>query len=326
MIVPAVLIFLLGCTFNKTVKSQYYRIRNTAVGDYYMDTGKYKDGIRFFKAALKQNPDEPRSNYYLGRCYLAGSQPKAGLAHLQKAVSLAPDNADYLFWLGVAYAANKRPDMERKSYLSALSIEDDHIQALCYLGHNQLADKEYSAALESYNKVLEREPHHPQALYNRGLIMKKLGRTSEEITAWQVYLENYPTGAFARATAFNLNEKGVFDYRNYLIGRRAVTLKKIEFEPFTAILTQDSRKTLDYLGGIIRRQKTDLSCQLVYYQENNLALAEARVKSVKKYLLRRYSSLPSNKIKVAWFKTPEKIKAGKKVYYLNESLNLFTTK
>jgi len=318
-----VLTLLAGCTFNKAVKRQYDRVRNTAVGNYYIDTGNYKAGIRSFSATLKENSEDPKAHYYLGRCYLAEDQPKEGLNHLQKAVKLVPGNPDYLFWQGVAYAANNNPKMERKSYLRALAIDDDHLQARCYLGHNQMAAKEYTAALYSYNRVLKHWPTHPQVLYNRGLILKKLGRTPEEITAFRLYLESYTTGAHARKAAYHLNEAGDFGYRNYQVGGRMVTLRKIEFEPFTAILTKESKKTLDFLGNMLVRQRTNSPCQLIYYQKNNLALAEARVKSIKKYLLKKYSRLPARRIRISWFKSAEKIKIGKKVYYQGESVNLF---
>jgi tetratricopeptide (TPR) repeat protein len=316
-----------GCTQITTgqysIKDQYHAVKQEVVGQYYLDYKKYQKGIEVFREEVRAHPNNAEAHYYLGRFLLAEKHTKEGLNYLKRAAELSPKKADYHFWLGVAYAVNKRKDLERESYLRALEIDEDHVQALTYLGHNQFERKKYKEALQSYRKALELWPANPSALYNRAFIMKQLGRTPEEQLAWKEYLAYYPAGAMARRAVSHLNALGDFEYRNYLIGRRRITLEKIRFEPFTAKVSEDSRPSLDFLGTILTNNK-DVSIHIVAYQKKNKELAEARAKSIKQYLIKKFSEIKSSRLTVSWFDVPETIKIGKKIYREDESINFIT--
>jgi tetratricopeptide (TPR) repeat protein len=305
------------------IKGQYHVVKQTVAGQYYLDNKKYHKGIEVFREEVRAYPDNGEAHYYLGRFLLAEKKGKEALNHLKRAVELSPKKADYHFWLGVAYAANNMGDLERESYLKTLEIDKNHVQALTYLGHNQLERKQYKEALRSYNKALELWPGNPAALYNRAYIMKELGRTPEEKLAWQEYLAYYPSGAMARRAVLHLNALGDFEYRNYFIGRRTVTLKTIVFEPFTAKIKEDSRPSLDLLGTIMKNNSS-VSIHIVAYQKKNKELAEARAKSIKTYLLKEFKEIKSSRLTVSWFDVPEKIKIDKKIFYEDESINFIT--
>jgi tetratricopeptide (TPR) repeat protein len=321
------LVLASGCTQvtqgQYLIKDQYHAMKQNVQGQYYLDNKKYKKGIEVFQEEVRAYPDNDEAHYYLGRFLLAEKQEKKALTHLKRAVELSPKKADYHFWLGVAYAANKIGDLERESYLKALEIDKNHVQALTYLGHNQLERKEYKEALQSYEKALELWPGNPAALYNRAYTMKKLGRTPEEKLAWQEYLAYYPSGSLARRAVIHLNAIGDFEYRNYLIGRRTVTLKTIVFEPFTAKIGKASQSSLDFLGTIMKNN-SNVSVHIVVYQKKNKELAEARAKSIKAYLLKEFKEIQSSRLTVSWFDAPEKIKIDKKIFYDDESINFIT--
>jgi tetratricopeptide (TPR) repeat protein len=312
-----------GCTVTEIAQDQFVAIKNFTKGEYYLDHHKYRQGIIVFKQEVTQNPDDPKAHYYLGRCYLAENQPREALTAIKKAVELDSGNPDYHFWLGVTYGALQNPKAERRSYEMALAIDPDHVQALVYLGHNRFEAKDDNKALTYYNRAIVLVPDEPQALYNRGLIYRHDGRTPQEIQAWRIYLEKYPQGADARQATEFLNTHGIFDYRNHLIGIRTITLGKIQFEPFTAKIEASSRETLDYLGKVFEKQ-IRFELHILGYQKNNKALAKARVVSIKRYLTERYRSIGSNRIKISWFDTPEKITVGKKRFSEDQSINFFT--
>ena len=305
------------------IKGQYHVVKQTVAGQHYLDNKKYQKGIEVFREEVRAYPENGEAHYYLGRFLLAEKKGKEALNQLKQAVELSPKKADYHFWLGVAYAANNMGDLERESYLKALEIDKKHVQALTYLGHNQLERKKYKEALQSYNKALKLWPGNPAALYNRAYIMKQLGRTPEEKLAWQEYLAYYPSGAMARRAVLHLNALGDFEYRNYIIGRRTVTLKTIVFEPFTAKIGEDSRPSLDLLGIIMKNNST-VSIHIVTYQKKHKELAEARAKSIKTYLLKEFKEIKSSRLTVSWFDVPEKIKIDKKTFYNDESVNFIT--
>ena len=312
VILICLIMLLSGCATKQHIK-----------GRHYLDVQNYRKGIASFEKVIRNNPDDPTANYYLGRFYLVEKENKKALFRLAHAVELAPDNADYNFWLGMAYAANMKSDLERRSYLRTIKIDPNHLPALINLGHNQLEKSEYEAALKSYNKVLRLQPNHPSALYNRGYIMRQLERAPEEKIAWKQYLAVSPSGAKARQAVIHLNEIGDFEYRNHLIGKRRVTLKKIWFDPFTAKISKYSYPSLDVLGDILKNNQ-NISLHIVTYQKNNPKLARARAKSIKQYLIKKNPNIKSSRLMLSWFDVPEPIKAGGKTYTENESVNFVT--
>ncbi len=305
---------LISCTIIHSIKGQYY-----------LDFKKYEEGILFFEQRIRITPDDPAAHYYLGRLYLALEKPKESIEHLKRSVQLNPQNADYQFWLGVAYSKNQMPIQERDSYFKALALNKRHHQALIYLGHNQFEKGEFEAALDSYSKALNISPDDYQALYNRGVILNYLGRTPEEKLAWKIFLEFYPSGISSREAVDYLNALGDFEYQNYRIGYKSLPSKSIQFEPFSANLLKSSRSTLNTLGKeFIKRNNYFL--HIIVYQKNNLKLAQARAKNIKKYLLAKFPVIDSERITVSWFSVSKIIKTGGKNHLLDEIVILYTEK
>ncbi len=325
------LVFLVsfcGCAAVQSVKtvarSGFYHVKYNLTGTYYLDNEKYKEGIEAFSKEIETNPENAQAHFYLGRCYLAENQPVAACRHLQKAAQLSSDKADYHFWLGVAYAANKDRLLERKSYLRTIELDANHVQAWTYLGYNQMESSEYQSALNSFNKVLTLAPDHPSALFNRALVLKRLGRTSEEKPAWKKYLSFYTGGLMASQAATSLNEMGDFEYRSYLIGKRTITMKTAFFAPAAATLLPETQTNLDLLGEILKNNKS-LAIHIVTYKERNKKLAEMRAKSVKAYLVNNRSfNIQPTRLMVSWFDVREEIKVGKRIFRQNESVNFIT--
>jgi tetratricopeptide (TPR) repeat protein len=298
-------------------------IRQQVRGHYYLDSKKHKQGISYFKEEIRNHPDDPSINYFLGRLYLAEKESKEGLRHLKRSVQLNPGKADYHFWLGVAYSANKMPALERKSYLKAISLNKKHYQALTYLGHIQFENQNLKAALDIYSEALAIRNDIPQALYNRALILKRLRRTPEEKIAWKKYLALYSLGNYSLSAVNHLNELGDFEYQNHRIGNNMIMLKEIQFEPFSAKITNSSIPWLDRLGRAFTNKKKHF-LHIVAYQKNNIKLAEAKAKSIKCYLRRKFPDIHSKLIKVSWLGVSKTIRVGNKTYSLGQTVNFFT--
>lgn len=313
-----------GCAFSETARDSFAVVKHLTLGEYYLDARRYREGRDRFQEEVAARPADHRARYYLGRFQLAEGQVAEALTQLREAVRLAPDKADYLFWQGVAQGASGMPAEERRSYQRALALDPRHPQAHIYLGHNLFDARDYPQALEQYQQALALVPDNPQALYNRALTLRRLGRTPEEITAWRLYLAEYPTGAHARQATAYLNGHGVFDYRNYLIGRRTVTLPRIDFEPLSAALTPESRQSLAYLAGIVNRLP-GWTLQVVVYQRNNAPLAEARARAIKANLLQQNPALARRPIRLSWFGVPQTITIGARKFTQEASVQMFTT-
>ena len=321
--IPVFVLIFSGCSYLKTTLSNGSSLLNVVQGEYYLDNEKYREGIEAFKKDLKNNPDDPRVHYYLGRFYIAENYPKQSLKHMKKAVELDPSSADYHFWLGIVYSANKMRYSERKSYEKALALDPKHVRSRIYLAHTQLERGYYKSALKNYSTVLEDWPDEPASLYNSALALHKLRRTKEEKIAWKEYLDFYPSGPMARRAADHLNYIGDFSYRNHLIGLRTITLRKIQFKPGNSTLTSEDKDTLNFLGSILR-YASHVSIHIVAYKNKDKKLAEKRAKTIKKYLMGYLENKEFQRLKVSWFDVPERIRVGGRTFRQDESVNFIT--
>ncbi len=322
-LLPSLLLLLFlvlnsGCV----VKDMGNAFKHSITGDYYLSTEKYSRGEENFRQEVIKNPDSVLANYYYGRFLLGNKQYKEALPYLQKTTALGPNDPKYHFWLGVDYGSLGKKSSEKKSYIAALSLKKDHLQSLIYLGHNQLESKKYKAALINYTKALRLWPASPSSLYNRALILTKLGRKPEALDGWLDYLSYYPSGAMARQAVIHLNSLNDFSFRNYTLRSRTVTVEKIYFDPLTVEIAESSHASLELVGTIYKNMKKG-KLQLIVYQLNNKELAKQKAIKIKAFLLKKYPEINKKNIGVSWFDSPEIILIRKKKKKINESVNFF---
>lgn len=301
-----------GCSFTHIV-----------VGEFYLNEKKYSSGVEYFNKNISKNGLDSSSYYYLGRLLLAQNKPNQALGKFKSAILLDDSNADYYCWLGVTYSSLKIPNKERSAYLKALELNSDHLQALTYLAHNYFDSNEYEKALSYYEKVIKLSPYSKDAIYNRAIVLNKLKRFPEEKVALKIYLDYYPDGSLARNATKNLNSMGNFDYRNYLIDIRTITLKKIEFKPFSSQIDFYSRDSLNYLGELLNNNKK-VKIHIVVYQQGNKKLAKNKAKEIKKYILNKFDNVDKNRLKLSWFGIPKVVIHNGRTYNLGESVDFIT--
>ncbi|MBW1735998.1 MAG: tetratricopeptide repeat protein [Deltaproteobacteria bacterium] len=326
VVIPGLCVLLTlgaGCTVRHAIRDGFNSIKHNVKGNYYLEKKKYHEGLKVFQREVETNPESAEVHYFLGRYLLALEHPRKAFEHLDKAAHLKSDEPDYHFWLGVAASALKRADLERQCYEKALRLNPRHVQALTYLGHNYFEKREYHKALKIYSRAIDLRPENPSALFNRGLILKRLKRTPEEKTAWKQFLAYYPSGPKARQAVSYLNALGDFDYRNFIIGCRTVTIQKIRFVPFSAKIQSRSTPSLNLLGEIMNNNH-GIGLHIVAYQLNNKELAERRAKSIKKYLVHHFPGISPDRLMVSWFDVPETIRIGRRVFKEPESIQFFT--
>jgi tetratricopeptide (TPR) repeat protein len=285
---------------------------------------KYAQAARIFSEELKKQPDNPVSNFFMGRSLLALSQAGKAIDYLKKAAQMVPNNPDYLFWVGVGYWANMEFDKERQSYLKALKLDPYHLQTRLYLGHNYMDRNQWKAALNQYDRVLDINPATPDALYNRALIFRRLGKSADEKNAWKSYLSRHPFGKWGLQAAEHLNGYGDFSYRIYLLRFRRIVVPAISFEPVDSTLKTESIHALERIGDFLIKNRS-LSLHAIAYVKDNPEIAKSRAKLIKKYILETFPRIEPSKIKLSWFGVPEKINSGSKTYLLDESVKIITT-
>lgn len=294
-------------------------------GEHLLSTNQYQRGITTFEQEVAGNPDSESANFYYGRFLLGEKHYKKALQYLQKAPDLKPDKADYHFWLGVCYGSLGKKKSEQSSYQQALRLDKKHVQSMIYLGHSQLEAKRYSKALAYYQRALQIWPTSPSAMYNRALILTKLGRKPEALEGWLEYLGYYPSGAMARNAVTRLNGLGNYLYRNYTLGPRTVTVEKIYFQPFTSQIDNSSSSSLKLIGSTFRNMKRG-RLQIIVYQLKNKALAKQKALNIKKFLLKEFPNIKKTDIGVSWFDTGEVIKISGSKKRIDESVSFFVSR
>ena len=293
------------------------------MGPYYLKQREYTEGIEAFTKRLEANPGDATAAYYVGRYYLATRKPDDAMRYLQQAVSIAPDNADYHFWVGVAHWAKLEFELEREAYERALALDSNHISANLYLGHGYVDDKQWSMALAQYDKVISLDRYNPEALYNRGVALGELGKHKEEIAALNKFLGYYPDGSLAMRATGRLNLQGDFAYRNFILGKRNVTLKSMAFKTGTVNLELESKESLHVIAAMMGvNDKLDL--HIVAYKDGDAATAKAMAESVQDYIRAGRPGLDPKRLPLSWFGTAEEFKRGDNTFLIKDSVQFIT--
>lgn len=291
-------------------------------GSYYLEKREYPQGIEAQQAWLSEHPDDAGAYYYIGRYYLAMEQPAKAMPWFDKAIGLAPDNADYHFWKGVAYWALMEYGKERKCYEREVAIDPNHISAHLYLGHGYTDDKDWTRALAQYDTVLKLDPYNPEALYNRAVALEGLGRKEDEAAALRTFLEDYPDGSLAMRATVRLNTLGDFSYRNFIIGRRNVTLRAMAFKPWSRELTLESKESLHVIEAMMK-EDPKLVLNIVAYKKRDLAGAREMALKIRDYILAG-RGVESARLPMSWFDSPEIVEEGGKRHALDDSVQFIT--
>jgi tetratricopeptide (TPR) repeat protein len=292
-------------------------------GELLLKNEQYQDGVATFKSMIQKEPKNPEAQYYLGRFYLALERPEEALPHLKQAVQGDPAEADYHFWLGVSYWAIRDFEGERKTYLQALAKNPKHLPARLYLAHTFLDSGEWREALNNYDLMLRQDPDNPEALYNRGLALMELDQPKEEARAWRKYLQYYPEGKWALRAVDHLNRLGNFSYRNFTIGYRRVTLEAIPFSPGAATLLSRGKPSLQVLGTVLSIND-EIWLEIACYKSGDPALAAARAKAVRDYLLQEFPRIKPSRLGARGIGRKERIETGGKAYLLDDSTTFIT--
>ena len=309
-------LLLWGCASMRNAYTDHVR------GPWYMNQGKYKEGLAAFGPELEANPESWETAYWMGRYHLALNQPEAATPLLERAVRLEPGDAEAHYWLGVSYWAQGQWAKERAEYEKTLALDKDNLGANLYLGHNYLDQGEWNKALAQYDTVLRLDDEQPEALYNRAVALDNLNRTAETRLAWKAFLDLHPEGGMALAAADQLNGLGDFSYRNVLVGQRRVTLARIEFDTRGEVAAQ-SRPSLELIGAMLANNK-DLVLHVVAYVDGEPSTAKARSKAVQRAILAGTDGLEARRLPLSWFGSAEKVRAGGRTWSLKESVNFVT--
>jgi tetratricopeptide (TPR) repeat protein len=126
------------------------------------------------RARLKANPNDLAALVGLADLYFDAGKFDQALPYYRRALALDPSNPD---------------------------VRTDEATALHQTGHDL-------EALRELDTVLRTRPGFPQALYNRGIVLRAIGRRSDAVATFKKFVEAAPQDPRAEDARANLRELG----------------------------------------------------------------------------------------------------------------------
>lgn len=140
-------------------------------------------------AAGKEQPENAKAAFYLGRVYLERGRSKAAVEALERATRLDPESSDYQFWLAEALVARigevafffklRVAKRMRKAYEKAVELDPENLEARVAVAryHSEAPPAAGGSAERAATELAEIERRDPALAHvTRGLIHERLGR------------------------------------------------------------------------------------------------------------------------------------------------------
>jgi len=145
----------------------------------------WRNSVGLFEYMVSKAPNAPSLYNNLGNAYLDLGRYQDGIKALKQAIRIEPDLVDAHYNLGVAYDNIGFHQDAIESYKQAIRIKPDFASAHCNLGNAYRELGRYQDAIESYKQAIRIKPDLVEAHYNLGNAYHKLGRWQDAIEAYK---------------------------------------------------------------------------------------------------------------------------------------------
>ncbi len=145
----------------------------------------YYDAEKYFRNALKSNPESAEASYLLGRALEMKNDDAGAEKAFQDAVRKNPKDEKTYYYLGKLYFRQKKYNEAVNSFDHAVRLKPDNYAAFYSRGLAYDALKKYSPAVSSYQKALSIKPDLYEAKYNLGISHKKNGQYADALKVFQ---------------------------------------------------------------------------------------------------------------------------------------------
>jgi tetratricopeptide (TPR) repeat protein len=201
----------------------------------------WEEAEKHFLAAMKSNPDEPRTLLYYAHFSITSGRFHEGISAVERAAHIAPaDPIIYSSWGWITFLAGNTEEGIRLG-LQALSRHPKFAPAHNMLGWAYEADGQYDLALRHYEQSLMAD-FHPAALWSLGHLYGKVGqrlKALEALTEWTL-----------------LKERGVIKYISSY-GRALIHAGLQEIEPCLIELGRAYEERCDWLMHLVLERRWD---------------------------------------------------------------------
>lgn len=290
---------------------------------YYLETGRYAQGIAVLSKEYAQDPWDPELNYYLGRFHLALGSGEKAAGYLKRATILSPEDAEYHYWLGVAYWTEGETAAEERALERSLALDPEHVPARLALANNLLGQGQATKALTHYDVALTVEPSNADVLWGRAQALDKLGRRSERLEALHDYLSISADGPNAAKAVEYLNAAGDYSWRTHTVGRYRLALPAVDFAPGTDSATVRGQEALTHVAKTLNADP-QLRIHVVAFVAGDQELARKRAQAVAEALRDEDKHIDRSRLSLSWLGSPQQLRLGDTTQELKESIQFIT--
>ncbi len=160
--------------------------------------------IQDLKASVQTNPS--LDGYFeLGNAYSRQGQITDARSAYEEALKINPNHTGTLSNLGVVYYQTRDFDRATAMFDKVLAIDEKDAATHYLYGAALLQTKDYADAEQHLQRALEIQPDLPEAHFGMGTLYWQLGRLTEAIAEFEIFLEGPPAqDPAARAQAEQL--------------------------------------------------------------------------------------------------------------------------
>lgn len=140
-------------------------ILNYNLGLLCQEEEKFETALTYYKAALKDNSNDPDLLFNIGLCYKFLANIDKAIFSFSESLKLQPDSIDSMYNLGGCYRLKNDWAKAKEFYSQALRLNDEYQPALSNLAYTCHRLGETEEALQLYEKLIELNPEHKGAIH-----------------------------------------------------------------------------------------------------------------------------------------------------------------
>jgi tetratricopeptide (TPR) repeat protein len=145
------------------------------LADIYLRLIQPDQSLQVLKILQERDPDDPRTNYELGKVYGYGNEPDQTIRYCRKSIQESPVNPSAYFELGKAYYQKSDLPSAKQAFLQAVQQDKDNPEFLLKLGNTCLAMGEIAEAVGYLKQALPSAASYPRIYYALARAYKLLG-------------------------------------------------------------------------------------------------------------------------------------------------------
>ena len=183
---------------------------HTALGEIYLEAGKYEEAIAELTEVLTLRPEEAICYLQRSLAYAEQQRPTEAIADCNRALMFLPNSATPYFFRGSAWRSSGEFSRAVADFSKALELDADNTDVIYNRGLAYNDCNKSHEAIVDFDRAIEREPERPEIYSDRGLAYMYLGEYDRAFTDYTRALSlkpDYSVAFYNRACAYSLKQE-----------------------------------------------------------------------------------------------------------------------